>query len=149
MHLKRYVCLAAIGAGALTFFASGAPVTIQLPGEVAVFRQDIGSEIANAQCLVCHSVEYVTTQPPLPQSFWKSSIQKMQQRYGATIPDAQVEPLAEYLTRNYGAATNSAAAAPVGIQPQGTQPPPSAVSGLTAAELAAKYGCSACHNATV
>jgi len=149
MNLKGYVYLAAMGVGAFTFLASAAPVTIQLPAEVGVFRQDIGAEIANAQCLVCHSVEYVTTQPPLPQAFWKGSIQKMQQKYGATIPDAQVEPLTEYLTRNYGAATNSAAAAPVGIQPQVTQPPSAAASGLTAPELAAKYGCSACHNATV
>jgi cytochrome c551/c552 len=149
MNLERYVYFTAVGVGAFTFFASAGPVTIQLPGEVAVFRQDIGSEIANAQCLVCHSVEYVTSQPPLPQAFWKSSIQKMQQKYGATIQDAQVEPLTEYLTRNYGAATNSASAAPVGIQPQATQPLPAVGSGLTAPELAAKYGCSACHNATV
>src|SRR5712671_1516330 len=81
---------------------------IQLPPETTAFKQDPGAEIANAQCLICHSVEYVTMQPPMPRPFWKSSVQKMQQKYGAPIPDAQVEELADYLARNYGVTTNSA-----------------------------------------
>src|SRR5438552_15285252 len=79
---------------------------IQLPPETGAFKQDTGAEIANGQCLVCHSVEYVTMQPPMPRAFWKSSVQKMQQKYGAPIPDGQVEPLTDYLTKNYGVATN-------------------------------------------
>src|SRR5215472_15799879 len=87
---------------ALPFFLDAAVLEIQLPPETTSFKQDIGAEIANAQCLVCHSVEYVSTQPPMPRAFWKSSIQKMQQKYSAPIPDDQVEALADYLTRNYG-----------------------------------------------
>src|SRR6266705_1149387 len=83
---------------------------IKLPPEVSAFKQDSSAEIANAQCLICHSVEYVTMQPPMPRPFWKSSIQKMQQKYGAPIPDVQVEELADYLARNYGLTTNSAVA---------------------------------------
>ena len=49
-----------------------------LPAETGAFKQDTGAEIANGQCLVCHSVEYVSTQPPFPRAFWKSSVQKMQ-----------------------------------------------------------------------
>src|SRR5438445_2294821 len=82
---------------------------IQLPPETGAFKQDAGAEIANGQCLICHSVEYVSTQPAMPRAFWKSSIQKMQQKYGAPVPDNQVEALADYLTRNYGATTNSTA----------------------------------------
>src|SRR2546427_60600 len=81
---------------------------IQLPPETGVFKQDAGAEIANGQCLVCHSVEYVSTQPAMPRSFWKVSVQKMQQKYGAAIPEPQVEPLVDYLTRNYGMTTNGA-----------------------------------------
>src|SRR5882724_11268927 len=88
---------------------------IKLPPETGAFRQDSGAEIANAQCLICHSVEYVTMQPPMPRPFWKSSIQKMQQKYGAPIPDVQVEELADYLARNYGLPT---------ISPSPQTPPP-------------------------
>ena|SRR6266404_700932 len=120
---------------------------IKLPPETGTFRQDSGAEIANAQCLICHSVEYVTMQPPMPRPFWKSSVQKMQQKYGAPIPDAQVEELADYLARNYGVTTNSA--------PASHAAPFSSVSGISAKtgaldglQLATKYGCFGCHNIT-
>jgi len=131
-------CLTAIQAFALE---------INLPPETGAFRQDSGAEIANAQCLICHSVEYVTMQPPMPRPFWKSSVQKMQQKYGAPIPDAQVEELADYLARNYGVTTNSA--------PASDAAPFSSVSGISAKtgaldglQLATKYGCFGCHNIT-
>src|SRR6266404_6088332 len=120
---------------------------IKLPPEVGAFKQDSNAEIANAQCLICHSVEYVTMQPPMPRPFWKSSVQKMQQKYGAPIPDAQVEELADYLARNYGVTTNSA--------PASDAAPFSSVSGISAKtgaldglQLATKYGCFGCHNIT-
>src|SRR6516225_4770593 len=83
---------------------------IQLPLETGTFKQDAGAEMANGQCLICHSVEYVTMQPPMPRAFWKSAVQKMQQKYGAPITDAQIDPLTDYLTRNYGVSTNTAQA---------------------------------------
>src|SRR5881227_3038785 len=75
---------------------------IQLPAETGVFKQDLGAELANGQCLTCHSVEYVVIQPPMQRAFWKAEVVKMQQKYGAQIPDAQVEPVVDYLTKNYG-----------------------------------------------
>src|SRR4051794_25393710 len=126
-----------------------APVEIQLPPETTAFKQDAGAEIANGQCLTCHSVEYVTMQPPLGRAFWKGSVQKMQQKYGAPIPDAQVGTLVDYLTRNYGLVTNSSAAisttsAPVSPASVG---PHAAVS--DGPQLAAKYGGFGCHNTAI
>ena len=122
---------------------------IQLPPETGAFKQDSGAEIANAQCLICHSVEYVTLQPLMPRPFWKSSVQKMQQKYGAPIPDAQVEALADYLVRNYGLMTNSPANPAVAAH---SQPPANTSSNAGATDglqLATKYGCFGCHNTTV
>jgi len=114
---------------------------IRLPAETAVFKQDAGAEIANGQCLICHSVEYVGTQPPMPRASWKASVQKMQQKYGAPIPDGQVEELVEYLTRNYGASTNPP---PVTV----SAPAPTKASGNSdPVQLATRYGCFGCHNA--
>src|SRR5438105_3086319 len=78
---------------ALVFFFSllttvASAVDIQLPPETGAFKQAAGAELANGQCLVCHSVEYVTTQPRMGRTFWKASVVKMQQKYGAPIPDA-------------------------------------------------------------
>src|SRR5205823_3951860 len=113
------------GAGFALLALSVLPVLaldIQLPPETGTFKQDAGAEIANGQCLICHSVEYVSTQPPMARPFWKSSIQKMQQKYAAPIPDDQVEPLADYLTKNYGIFTNATAgSSPTTTQAQSPQ----------------------------
>jgi len=140
--------MVALAIAALPLFACAAPVVIRLPAEVTAFKQDKGAEIANAQCLICHSVEYVTTQPPLPRAFWKGSIQKMQQKYGASIPDEQIEPLTDYLTRNYGAAATGVTVPSTANQPPLAESSSAKTAPPAAPELAAKYGCSACHNAT-
>ena len=130
------------------FCTASLAAEIRLPLELSAFTQDAGAEIANAHCLVCHSVEYVSNQPPFPRAFWKSSIQKMQQKYGATVPEDQIESLADYLTRNYGTTTN-APASPVysPLNPPQTNPPV-VMPFSDASQLAAKYGCVTCHSAT-
>jgi cytochrome c551/c552 len=123
------------------FCAAG--LDIQLPPETGAFKQDAGAEIANGQCLICHSVEYVATQPVMPRAFWKAAIQKMQQKYAAPIPDSQVESLADYLTKNYGSMTNSAASS--SSAPQKTASPIS----MDGPQIATKYGCLGCHNTQI
>jgi cytochrome c551/c552 len=135
---------ALVGFAGRALLTWAAPVEIQLPHEVAAFKQDVGAELANAHCLTCHSVEYVTMQPPLPRTFWKSSIQKMQEKYGAAIPADQIEPMADYLSRNYGAATNRAPMPNVNVA-DGTNSSTNLQDGQ---KLATKYGCSACHSAS-
>jgi cytochrome c len=130
--------------GVSTGLARAMALEIQLPPETGAFKQDTGAEIANGQCLVCHSVEYVTMQPPMARAFWKSSVQKMQQKYGAPIPDAQVEPLVDYLTKNYGVMTNGAAGSAAAQAPNA----PGATHSAKAdgPQLAMKYGCLGCHS---
>jgi sulfite dehydrogenase len=127
--------------------ANAAEVTIQLPPEVNSFKQDAGAEIANAQCLICHSVEYITTQPKMPRAFWKAGVQKMQQKYGAPISDEQVEPVVDYLVKNYGVVTNAP-----GTSAPGTGSQVTSVASKTPADgpgIATKYGCLGCHSANV
>ena len=129
--------------GGVMVCARAAEVSIQLPPEVNSFKQDVGAEIANAQCLICHSVEYVTIQPKMPRPFWKAGVQKMQQKYGAPISDAQVEPLVDYLVKNYGTVTNS---------PGTASSTPQISAGKAPADgpgIANKYGCLGCHSASV
>ena len=91
-------------------------VKITLPSETNHFKPGPGSEIAASQCVLCHSADYISTQPPMPRAFWKAGVQKMQKVYGAPLPDAQVERLVEYLVKNYG-----------DEKPGGKAPPPSAI----------------------
>ncbi|MES2569010.1 MAG: cytochrome c [Verrucomicrobiota bacterium] len=75
---------------------------IELPAETPILKQAPGAELVTSQCLICHSTEYITTQPRLPRAYWKGAIVKMQQKFGAPIPAAQVDPLIDYLVKNYG-----------------------------------------------
>lgn len=73
-----------------------------LPPEKPVFKAGAGAELAQANCLICHSSEYLTSQPPLTRDQWKASVTKMQQKYGAPVSAEAVEPLLDYLVRSYG-----------------------------------------------
>ena len=97
----------AMVAAALGFVLAqpAAGLKIELPPETATLKAGAGSELANRQCLACHSADYVTVQPPgKPLAFWKAEVEKMKKVYGAPIPDEEIEPIAQYLTREYGAA---------------------------------------------
>jgi hypothetical protein len=80
-----------------------ASVKIELPPESTSLKPAAGSDLATRQCATCHSADYVAIQPPgRPLAFWKAEVEKMKKVYGAPIPDDQVEPIAQYLTRAYG-----------------------------------------------
>jgi hypothetical protein len=89
--------------GFLTFSACAEPVKIVLPPETSPFRVVPGAEIAMAQCLQCHSAEYITTQPRLGRNAWKASIEKMRSKYGAVVAPETELALLEYLVGAYGA----------------------------------------------
>jgi mono/diheme cytochrome c family protein len=82
--------------------ALAGPVSIQLPLEKPGFKQGAGVELALQQCLICHSSEYITTQPPLSKAGWKASVEKMKAKFGAPIPAEQVDAIVEYLAAGYG-----------------------------------------------
>ena len=72
---------------------------IELPVSDAVFPAGVDSEIANSQCLICHSAGMVLRQPPLTKDQWHAEIVKMRTAFGALIPEDQVDALTEYLFR--------------------------------------------------
>ncbi|RXN83426.1 sulfite:cytochrome C oxidoreductase subunit B [Achromobacter aloeverae] len=94
-------CCAACG-----LLASGAAcaLDVQLPQETATLRPSSLPGAANAaQCLMCHSADYMSSQPPMGKSFWEAEVNKMIKTYGAPIPVDQVSAITEYLNSVYGA----------------------------------------------
>lgn len=76
---------------------------IELPPEQTRLASAPGVDLANAQCMTCHSADYVITQPRgKPLAFWKAEVEKMKNVYGAQIPPEDIAPIADYLTREYG-----------------------------------------------
>ncbi|WP_050030618.1 hypothetical protein [Verrucomicrobium sp. BvORR034] len=71
------------------------------PAETGTYKSGPGVELAQSLCITCHSVEYVSTQPPLPRKFWDGVVKKMKDKYGAPLPD-ETTALVDYLTTTYG-----------------------------------------------
>lgn len=81
-------------------------VEITLPAETERLRESPlpGYALASTYCYTCHSTDYIRTQPTtMNRAAWRASVLKMQKTFGAVIPDAAVDPMAEYLARTYGA----------------------------------------------
>jgi sulfite dehydrogenase (cytochrome) subunit B len=87
---------------ALTGISSAAELKITLPEETAAFKPGKGVELAQGQCLMCHSADYVSMQPPMPRKFWEATLKKMKEKFGAPTPDDQLSALADYFTAAYG-----------------------------------------------
>jgi hypothetical protein len=77
-------------------------VKITLPAETGVYKNAPGVELAQANCMMCHSTEYVSTQPPMPRKYWEATVKKMKEKFGAPTPDAQAAAIVDYLTAAYG-----------------------------------------------
>jgi mono/diheme cytochrome c family protein len=73
-------------------------VNVTLPVSSVKFPPGKGSDIANANCVMCHSTGMVLRQPALTEDEWRTEINKMRGAFGAPIPAEQVDELAHYLS---------------------------------------------------
>ncbi|KAB2835790.1 MAG: sulfide dehydrogenase [Candidatus Brocadia sp.] len=60
-----------------------------------------GCEMIQGYCNLCHSVTYITMQPPLPADTWESEVYKMINTYGALIPEDETKRIIAYLQAHY------------------------------------------------
>jgi hypothetical protein len=79
-----------------------AVVSVELPVSNEIFPSGPGSDVADSQCLICHSAGMVLRQPPLTKEEWRAEILKMRSAYGALLPVDQVDALSEYQKRING-----------------------------------------------
>ena len=102
--MNRIALLAlALGGSALALAVNARPVTYQLPEETAAFKPGPNLDSAQGNCGACHSADYVLTQPPTTtRAQWKAIVEKMRQRFGASLPAEQVDVVADYLAKTYG-----------------------------------------------
>jgi hypothetical protein len=77
---------------------------ITLPGDhpFGMLKPGPGSDVAQRSCALCHSTDYIVTQPPGDPKQWDGVVTKMIKVYGAPLSDADAKAVAEYLARHYG-----------------------------------------------
>ncbi|OZI32706.1 sulfite:cytochrome C oxidoreductase subunit B [Bordetella genomosp. 1] len=81
--------------------ASAGALEIQLPTETAMLRPAATGADAAAPCMMCHSVDYLSTQPPMLPGFWQAEVRKMVDAYGAPLSAEQLPGIVEYLDAAY------------------------------------------------
>jgi hypothetical protein len=83
-----------------------AAVEIELPAETALFKPSPlpGYEMVQRNCMLCHSVHYIQSQPPQsPRAYWEATVKKMKKPFGAPYPEAELPAMVDYLVKTYGA----------------------------------------------
>ena len=58
-------------------------------------------ELVQSSCSTCHSLRYITMQPPLPPAQWEATVKKMIDVHGAQIPQPTAWRIIAYLQANY------------------------------------------------
>ena len=72
--------------------------------EAAIKLKDgAGRELVAANCVPCHSVDYVGMNSPfLDRKGWEATVTKMIKVMGAKISQDDTAKIVDYLTQNYG-----------------------------------------------
>jgi hypothetical protein len=60
-----------------------------------------GSREVSANCNTCHSLRYITMQPPLAADAWAAEVTKMVKTYGASISGDASQNILKYLQSHY------------------------------------------------
>jgi len=79
---------------------------ITLPPETAAYRASPlpGYQLVRQNCLICHSAQYVQTQPPTSaRAYWEATVVKMKKAFGAPFPEEDIPSMVDYLVKTYGA----------------------------------------------
>ncbi len=77
-------------------------VTITLPPDWGALKPGAGMEITQKACQMCHSLDYILTQPPGGEAQWRGIVTKMIKVFGAPITEDDARAIAEYLAAEYG-----------------------------------------------
>ena len=78
-------------------------VSVDLPAGDQMFPEGAGSDLANNNCLGCHSADMVLNQPAQPEAVWNAEVDKMRKAYKAPIDPKDVDGIVAYLVSIKGA----------------------------------------------
>ena len=112
MHMKKRFLLTAL----IAFFAliiqpnvkyslagqEGPVKSITLPEVETKLKEGEGMDKTMTYCGICHSVDYITMQPPFPNAKWSEVVHKMINVFGAPISEDDAQIIINYLAERYG-----------------------------------------------
>ena len=92
----------------MTGLVALAPLMAQIEGEFTIPYIDFpvakakGASLYQANCMMCHSLGYITNQGKQSKAFWRGKVEKMIVHFKAPITDQDAKAITEYLYANYG-----------------------------------------------
>jgi cytochrome c5 len=106
MQMKRRILMAALVAGAATaspLAQAKAPIALKsvdvtLPESTRQLPSGPGLATVQNNCLSCHSVGMILTQPRMPKGAWEAEVAKMRNVYKAPVDEKDVPAIVDYLT---------------------------------------------------
>jgi hypothetical protein len=75
---------------------------LEVPTSDMMLPAGPGSDVANNNCLACHSADHMLNQPPLPKATWEEVVTKMINAYKAPITSKDAAVIVEYLANSKG-----------------------------------------------
>jgi mono/diheme cytochrome c family protein len=84
--------------------------SIELPADnaMAELKPGPGVEVVRANCIACHSTDYIVRQPRSDAKRWEGEVKKMSSVYGAPVSEADAKVIVAYLAAVYGPAQANA-----------------------------------------
>jgi hypothetical protein len=99
--------IASLAAGVVICGSAFAVVkVIQLPADPVQLTPSMlpGYAKAQAQCVACHSAEYMLFQPATaPRGYWENMVKRMKVVFKAPVNDEDMPVIVDYLVKTYGA----------------------------------------------
>jgi mono/diheme cytochrome c family protein len=96
---------ASLVAFALCLSSQASAKSINLPPDGAQLKPSSleGYAKAQANCVACHSAEYMLFQPPTAaRPYWDAMVKRMKAVFKAPIDDADMPAIVDYLAKTYG-----------------------------------------------
>ena len=91
-----------VGIGARQL-ADAKTITLPMEGPPLKASPLPGYAKAQANCVACHSAEYMLYQPPTaPRPYWEAMVTRMKVVFKAPIDDADMPVIVDYLVKTYG-----------------------------------------------
>ena len=105
--MNRKALAAAFAAATLCLAgaAQAGAKSVELPTDSVQLKASSlpGYAKAQANCVACHSAEYMLYQPPTaPRPYWDAMVKRMKQVFKAPIDDADMPAIVDYLAKTYG-----------------------------------------------
>ena len=93
-----------VAALAIAATALGDKKSITLPGDnaMAELKPGPGVDVVRANCVACHSTDYIARQPDSEAKKWEAEVKKMISVFGAPISEADTKVIVDYLSSAYG-----------------------------------------------